>query len=132
MDLACVGKNPLGYLLLTLGIVAVIAEFKSKTGLLATPYYPLKSGRTRRGFTTLTLNDGPPDMFMLGLSGRDLDTMRQANNTSAQMISHVYLDAFMLVTITADGVAVYEPIGDARSLVFLQIVIALNPVSSAR
>jgi len=43
MDLACVGKNPLVYIILTLGIVAVISEFQSKTGLLNTPLYPLTS-----------------------------------------------------------------------------------------
>ncbi|NOT60034.1 MAG: ABC transporter permease subunit, partial [Acidobacteria bacterium] len=43
MDLACVGKNPLVYILLTLGIVTVISEFQSKTGLLETPFYPLTS-----------------------------------------------------------------------------------------
>jgi ABC-type transport system involved in multi-copper enzyme maturation permease subunit len=43
MDLACVGKNPLVYILLTLGIVAVISEFQSNTGLLETPLYPLTS-----------------------------------------------------------------------------------------
>ncbi len=43
MDLACVGKNPLVYILLTLGIVAVISEFQNKTGLLNTPLYSLTS-----------------------------------------------------------------------------------------
>ncbi|MFN0111670.1 MAG: M1 family aminopeptidase [Blastocatellia bacterium] len=43
MDLACVGKNPLFYILLTLGIVAVISEFQSKTSLFETPLYPLTS-----------------------------------------------------------------------------------------
>jgi len=43
MDLACVCKNPLIYIILTLGVVTMIAEFQNNTGLLKTPLYPLTS-----------------------------------------------------------------------------------------
>ncbi|MGH9845187.1 MAG: hypothetical protein ACREEM_41245 [Blastocatellia bacterium] len=43
MDLACVCKNPLIYIILTLGIVTMIGEFQNHTGLLKTPLYPLTS-----------------------------------------------------------------------------------------
>jgi ABC-2 type transport system permease protein len=43
MDLACVCKNPLIYIILLLGSVTMIAEFQNNTGLLKTPLYPLTS-----------------------------------------------------------------------------------------
>lgn len=43
MDLACVGKNPLIYIILLLGSVTMVAESQNNTGLLNTPLYPLTS-----------------------------------------------------------------------------------------
>lgn len=43
MDLACVGKSPLLYIILILGIVSVLGEVQGQTSLLQTPLYPLTS-----------------------------------------------------------------------------------------
>jgi ABC-2 type transport system permease protein len=43
MDLSCVYKSPLIYIILALEIANLIGEFQGNTGLLATPPYPLTS-----------------------------------------------------------------------------------------
>lgn len=45
MDLSCVFKSPLIYIILALGVVTMIGEFQNNTGLLKTPLYPLTSLR---------------------------------------------------------------------------------------
>jgi ABC-2 type transport system permease protein len=43
MDLSCVFKSPLIYIILALGAVTMIGEIQNNTGLLRTPLYPLTS-----------------------------------------------------------------------------------------
>ena len=43
MDLSCVFKGPLIYIILALGITSMIGEFQNNIGLLKTPLYPLTS-----------------------------------------------------------------------------------------
>ena len=43
MDLACVFKSPLLYIVLSLSSVTLMGEFQNNTGLLKTPLYPLTS-----------------------------------------------------------------------------------------
>lgn len=83
----------------------------------------------------------PPNVFETrGVSGRGLNTARTTSNASALMISPVFWDVFMSLKGTADrsggratdSVAVYQSIGDTGSLVCLQIVMALQPVTRAR
>ena len=43
MDLSCIFKSPLIYIILVLGITSMIGEFQNSFGLLKTPLYPLTS-----------------------------------------------------------------------------------------
>jgi ABC-2 type transport system permease protein len=62
MDLSCVFKSPLIYIILALGVTSMIGEFQNNIGLLKTPLYPLTSQMLpilRFGML--------PDILLLGL-----------------------------------------------------------------